>query len=234
MPRGQLILIEGLDRSGKSTQASLLASKFPQNKLIKFPNRSTPIGQLINEYLTNKQFELNDQAAHLLFSANRWELAAEIESLLNSGVFVVLDRYIYSGVAYTLAKNHADDDGTITRTATGDDKNESKSNSRSLADADWLLGPDKGLPKPDLTLFLTLDMDEISQRKGWGDERYEMVQFQAKVKNCFLRVLDTAGDPTIEVVGVGHMSIEQVAQLLWDKVEIHNANVLTDASIEYI
>ena len=50
---------------------------------------------------------------------------------------------------------------------------------------DWLLSPDKGLPKPDLTLFLTLDLEEISKRKDGGDERYELQQFQAKVKQCF-------------------------------------------------
>lgn len=95
MPRGQLILIEGLDRSGKSTQASILASKFPKSKLIKFPDRSTSIGKLINEYLTNKQFQLSDQSAHLLFLANRWELNEEIIDLLNQGILLYwIDIYI--------------------------------------------------------------------------------------------------------------------------------------------
>ncbi|EMG49518.1 CDC8 Thymidylate kinase [Candida maltosa Xu316] len=221
MPRGQLILIEGLDRSGKSTQASYLASKFPQSKLIKFPDRSTPIGKLINEYLTNKSFSLSDQSAHLLFSANRWELNHEIQTALNDGFFVILDRYIYSGIAYTLAK-HDDDD-------------ESRTISDSqLGDVDWLIGPDRGLPKPDLTLFLTLDLEEISKRKGWGDERYEMQDFQSKVKQCFLKILNTETDPSISIVDVGQKSIDEVSTLLWDVIESKNKHVLINDPISYI
>ncbi|KAK6886331.1 Thymidylate kinase [Candida tropicalis] len=222
MPRGQLILIEGLDRSGKSTQASILASKFTSSQLIKFPDRSTPIGKLINEYLTNKSFSLNDQSAHLLFSANRWELNQQIQELLNKGYFVILDRYIYSGIAYTLAKNEINDESIS-----------SGKNSKQLGDVDWLLAPDKGLPKPDLTLFLTLDLEEISKRKGWGDERYELQQFQAKVKDCFLQVLDTK-DPSICIVDVGEKNIDQVSKQLWDIIESKNKHLLIDAPISYI
>ncbi|EER33043.1 hypothetical protein CTRG_03468 [Candida tropicalis MYA-3404] len=222
MPRGQLILIEGLDRSGKSTQASILASKFTSSQLIKFPDRSTPIGKLINEYLTNKSFSLNDQSAHLLFSANRWELNQQIQELLNKGYFVILDRYIYSGIAYTLAKNEINDESIS-----------SGKNSKQLGDVDWLLAPDKGLPKPDLTLFLTLDLEEISKRKGWGDERYELQQFQAKVKDCFLQVLDTK-DPSICIVDVGEKNIDQVSKQLWDIIESKNKHLLIDEPISYI
>lgn len=221
MPRGQLILIEGLDRSGKSTQAAILASKFPQSKLIKFPDRSTSIGKLINEYLTNKTFQLSDQSAHLLFLANRWELNQEIIDLLNQGYFVILDRYIYSGIAYTLAKHkHTDSNETDTLT--------------NLSNVEWLLSPDKGLPKPDLTMFLTLDMDEISSRKGWGDERYEMVEFQSRVKQCFLDILDERNDPSVKIVDVGSKTIEQVSDLLWHVVESSKVHVLTDKPINHV
>ena len=99
MSRGAFIVIEGLDRSGKSTQAARLlerleaASKSVQ--LLKFPgkrwsetrlffasahpsalcpDRSTPIGQLIDSYLRS-QSDMDDHAIHLLFSANRWEIS---------------------------------------------------------------------------------------------------------------------------------------------------------------
>ncbi|KAI5955574.1 CDC8 [Candida theae] len=226
--RGQLILIEGLDRSGKSTQASILASKFSQSKLIKFPDRSTSIGKLINEYLTNKEFQLSDQAAHLLFSANRWELNQEIIDLLRQGYFVILDRYIYSGIAYTLAKHKGTDTSTTSTTST------SNGSLANLSNVEWLLAPDKGLPKPDLTMFLTLDMDEISSRKGWGDERYEMVEFQSKVKQCFLDILDEHNDPSVKIVDVGNKSIEQVSDLLWHVIETNNVHVLTDGPINHV
>ena len=223
MARGQLILIEGLDRSGKSTQASILSTKLSPSKLIKFPDRSTPIGKLINEYLTNKSFTLSDQAAHLLFLANRWELSQQIQDLLNQGYFIILDRYIYSGIAYTLSKNDFHDE-TISQ----------GKNKQQLNNIDWLLSPDKGLPKPDLTLFLTLDLEEISKRKGWGDERYELQQFQAKVKQCFLEILDTNKDPTIRIVDVGGKTIDQVTTQLWEIIETNKNHELINDSIQFI
>lgn len=102
--RGQLILIEGLDRSGKSTQSQILSDKLINSSLIKFPCRETKIGSIINEYLIDSNFHLLDQSAHILFLANRWELAQSIIDTLNLGKFVVMDRYIYSGIAYSLAK----------------------------------------------------------------------------------------------------------------------------------
>ena len=111
--RGAFIVIEGLDRSGKSTQADLLTKKLQglsQAKLLKFPgqfplslhlfcgstfirltlDRTTPIGKMIDAYL-RAQSELDDRAIHLLFSANRWELALVSDrecSLPKSLIFV--------------------------------------------------------------------------------------------------------------------------------------------------
>lgn len=200
MPRGTLILIEGLDRSGKSTQAQILHERISGSLLVKFPERSTNIGKLINEYLVNPQFELSDQAAHLLFSSNRWELAKTITDHLNAGNSVVLDRYIYSGMAYSLAKSRT---GTVS--------------SPEMADVSWLYGPDRGLPRPDLTLFLTLDLAELSARKGWGEERYEKEPFQRAVKTCFMEVLPSS-DESVAHVDVSGLSIEETTARIWDVV----------------
>lgn len=94
--RGNLILIEGLDRSGKSTQVLKLHTKIPNSKILKFPDRSTNIGKIINEYLTNENFTLPDQSIHLLFSANRWELYHQMLQDLNNGIAIIIDRYIYT------------------------------------------------------------------------------------------------------------------------------------------
>lgn len=221
MPRGQLILIEGLDRTGKSTQVELLVQEFiKQGKKatsIKFPDRSTPIGNIINKYLTDKSFNIPDQAAHLLFLANRWELELEIVQLLNSGHFVILDRYIYSGLAYSLAKSKL-----------------SQTTSPQLADAMWLYSPDIGLPKPDITLFLDIDVDELARRSGWGEERYESVQFQTAVKGCFHELvgfgnITNNGDTTI--VDVNNMLIDQVAERIWNQCTKLGKNSLVDHPI---
>lgn len=73
--RGKLIVLEGLDRSGKSSIANFILDLINQkHKAIpmNFPDRNTPIGKMINDFLTQK-LELSHQAIHLLFSANRWE-----------------------------------------------------------------------------------------------------------------------------------------------------------------
>lgn len=74
--RGSLIVLEGLDRSGKSSQCSRLVSYLQEKGIpveaCRFPDRSTSVGQMISTYLANES-ELDDRTIHLLFSANRWE-----------------------------------------------------------------------------------------------------------------------------------------------------------------
>lgn len=76
--RGKLIVLEGLDRAGKSTQCGRLVTRLQdlgqRVQHMRFPDRTTPIGQMINAYLTGTS-EQEDHVIHLLFSANRWEAA---------------------------------------------------------------------------------------------------------------------------------------------------------------
>ena len=103
--RGAFILFEGIDRCGKSTQSTHLAKALPNAELIRFPNRETVvwvqyrpyqriysiqqvIGQIISSYLGSSS-ELSDETIHLLFSANRWEAVAALESKLTSGTHLI-------------------------------------------------------------------------------------------------------------------------------------------------
>lgn len=72
-------------------------------KYINFPDRTTKSGELINAFLTNQQ-EFSDETIHLLFTLNRWEAKCSMENLLKSGTTLIVDRYSYSGVAYSAAK----------------------------------------------------------------------------------------------------------------------------------
>lgn len=104
--RGKFIVFEGLDRSGKSTCSRSLTEKLSlkqPTKQICFPNRTSPIGKLINEYLTNKRKDLHPNVLHLLFSANRWEYESEIKKMLEEGTNIICDRYFHSGIAYSFA-----------------------------------------------------------------------------------------------------------------------------------
>ncbi|GAV28126.1 hypothetical protein PMKS-001594 [Pichia membranifaciens] len=187
--RGALIAIEGLDRTGKTTQTERLLVKLKElnikHKLVKFPKRDTQIGNLINTYLTEKSFQLSDQAAHLLFSANRWEIIDEIKKELQGGTVVILDRYVYSGVAYSAAKG---------------------------LDFQWCLNPDVGLPKPDLTVFLQFKQSENASRTGFGDERYEVAEFQEKVKLLFENFSTNSEWSPLYVDG---LTIDQVHEEIW-------------------
>ncbi len=93
--RGMLIVFEGLDRSGKSTQVKLLNEALNStnrySEVWRYPNRNTSIGKLINSYL-NKEIEMEDHAVHLLFSANRWETVNEMIKTLSNGTNLIMDR----------------------------------------------------------------------------------------------------------------------------------------------
>lgn len=121
---------------------ALLASGRPA-KYVNFPDRTTECGGLINSFLTNKK-DFNDETIHLLFTMNRWEAKMNMEKMLKDGVTLIVDRYSYSGVAFSAAKG---------------------------LDLEWCKAPESGLLKPDLVLLLTMTASAISKRGGFGDER---------------------------------------------------------------
>ena len=107
MARGALIVIEGIDRAGKTTQCHRLVEYMKSKKSLdvsymSFPNRKTPIGKIIDGYLSSG-LDIEDHSIHLLYSANRWEVASDVSILITSGTTIVMDRYAMSGTAYSHA-----------------------------------------------------------------------------------------------------------------------------------
>ncbi|GMF15626.1 unnamed protein product [Phytophthora lilii] len=183
--RGVFLLFEGVDRCGKTTQTKLLhdvlnAAAQPA-ALLHFPDRSTAIGQSIHAYLTSSE-AMDDHAIHLLFSANRWEAAAKIERLLAAGQHIVMDRYSFSGVAFSAAKG-----------------------GMSL---DWCWAPEVGLPKPDAVVFLDVPVTQAATRADFGQERYETSAFQEKVYRNFHDIMERTSPKWHVVDATG--TIEQV------------------------
>lgn len=163
--RGVFIVFEGCDGTGKTTQTKRLVESgiLGEAKAMVFPDRTTPVGQLINQYL-KKEIDFSDQTIHLLYTANRWEVAAEMEKLLSSGISIVCDRYWFSGTAYSSAK------GTVS--------------------LEWCTAAEAGLPVPDMVIMIDIDPKLLLERKGFGEERYEKLDFQTKVRDAFLRLKD--------------------------------------------
>lgn len=97
---GKLIVIEGNDGVGKTTQIELLKESLTNEKVvvISFPVKTTHIGKILNNP------ELPPQTLHLLYSANRWEMNDKIQELLYKGYYVILERYTPSGVAHSMAR----------------------------------------------------------------------------------------------------------------------------------
>lgn len=166
--RGALIVLEGLDRCGKTSQSGRLYKYLDgQGHSVeswRFPDRNTGVGQMISSYLANKS-QLDDHAIHLLFSANRWEKRSLMEEKLKSGTTLIVDRYSYSGVAFSSAKG---------------------------LDIGWCKAPEIGLLAPDLVVYLDISPEKAAERGGYGDERYEQLEFQKKVAGSYLALRDSS------------------------------------------
>jgi dTMP kinase len=148
--RGLFVTIEGIDRSGKTTQARLLCQRLGEEALGVREPGGTEVGERVRELLKDPAVELTPESEALLFAAARAELVARvIRPALESGKVVVSDRFLDSSLAYQGAARGlgVDEVEAINRFATG------------------------GLV-PDLTLLLSLDPAVAGARAGEQD-RFE-------------------------------------------------------------
>ncbi|KAF3054032.1 Thymidylate kinase [Didymella keratinophila] len=195
MARGKLIVFEGLDRAGKTTQCQMLVEALQKEgqsvMFMRFPDRTTPIGQMINSYLSGES-EQEDHVIHLLFSANRWEAVPKITKAIEQGTTVIIDRYYYSGIVYSAAKQNP---------------------SMTL---DWCRHPDVGLPRPDLVLFLHISAEDAAARGGYGTERYEKKAMQDRVRELFEEIQGKKEGDDFVVIDAGG-SMEDVQREIQQK-----------------
>jgi dTMP kinase len=165
---GLLVAIEGIDLSGKTSLTidlrDQIVARGGKAEVIAFPYRSTTIGAALDAYLKGTS-EILPDVAHLLFSANRREIAPRIRSLMNEGVHVILDRYHYSGAAYSMANG-------LERT--------------------WCEQVDAGLPKVDILIYLDVSPCDVrslvSERLTKTAERYERHDFLEKVAQSYAQI----------------------------------------------
>lgn len=129
LPKGKIIVFEGIDKAGKTTQAKLLEKKLGSKCVrIDFPDYSTPVGKEIKQFLDGKR-NYPDEVKMMLLSANRWEKKEEIEKMVSKGTTVIMNRYYQSNLVYGISKG---------------------------LKLDWLLSLDKGMPKADLVIVIDI------------------------------------------------------------------------------
>ncbi len=197
-----LIVLEGLDGAGKSTQIErlrqLLAQRGVQSEYLHFPRFDAPVyGELIARFLRGELGAVdavNPWLVALLFAGDRADAAPMIRRWLSEGRAVILDRYVYSNVGYQCAK---------------------------LADADdrkrlqkWIIDTEYGyfnLPRPDLSLFLDVPFafterrltaqregDDRSYLQGAADIHESSLELQRRVREVYLAAAET--DPSLRVI----------------------------------
>jgi dTMP kinase len=146
---GLLIAFEGLDQSGKQTQAERLqesvVARGRECRLLSFPEYATPIGTEISKALHGER-EYAADVMQLLYVANRYERRSDIASQLAAGTVLVCDRYLASSIAYGEAQG---------------------------LDPAWLTEIQRFLPQPDLTILLDIAPETAVRRKSAGRDRYE-------------------------------------------------------------
>jgi dTMP kinase len=169
-PKGVLIAFEGLDQSGKQTQAERLKAAVEARGrkavLLDFPSYDTQIGKEIGAGL-HGQRDYGPDTMQLLYIANRYEKKPQIEALLAEGTVVICDRYLASSVAYGEAQG---------------------------LDGPWLRDVQKYLPPPDLTILLDIAPETAAGRKTTNRDKYERdLAMLSRVRESYRRQAQAPG-----------------------------------------
>ena len=177
--------IEGLDQSGKETQAKRLIPWFDARgwrvEMLGFPDYTTTIGAEIAHALRGER-HFGADVLQLLYVANRHEWKQAIDMWLEDGRAVICDRYLASSIAYGEAQG---------------------------LDPVWLAEIQRHLPQPALTVLLDIAPDVAAARKRQNRDKFEQdLAMLGRVRKSYLRqarehdwiVVDA--DNHVEVVGL--------------------------------
>jgi dTMP kinase len=178
------ISLEGVDGSGKSTQAGLLAAALgPETLQIREPG-GTDAAERIREMLADPALELDPFAELLLFSAARADLVSRvIRPAVEAGRDVVADRFADSSVAY-------------------------QGGARGLGTSHVLSLVDTAIDGlwPDVTLYLRLD-PEVGFGRAGGEDRFEAegLELQRAVAEAYDEIAQIASDRVVVVDAEGNV-----------------------------
>lgn len=182
--KGKFIVLEGVDGSGKTTLAKRIAEAVGGADLTFEPTKG-----VLGAALRSGSFgDIPPAAEALMFAADRAIHTEEIKKTLDSGRWVICDRYLGSTVAYQSA-------------SFGD-----------AADWDWLLSmQSKSVIEPDMTILLDIDPEVSLKRvnsRGEEISRFEKLDFLKKVRSAYLRLADILDYQVVDAT----MDPEKVAE----------------------
>ncbi len=191
----KFIVLEGLDGAGKSTQIKFILDWFSslnlKYKYLHFPRTETPFyGEMVARFLRGDFGDLNSVDPYLvalLYAGDRRNASQEIENALKNETYVIVDRYVYSNIAYQCAK-----------VSTNDGKNKLKN---------WILDLEfnfNKIAKPDISIFLDVPLEftknSLTKSRNGADRDYLQgkadihevsINFQMEVKNVYNDLLKT-------------------------------------------
>lgn len=194
------ISLEGIDGSGKSTQARLLAEKLGSDTLLIREPGGTDAAERIRELLADPSFDLDPFAELLLFSAARADLVSRvIRPAAEAGRDIVADRFADSSVAYQGGARELGTSHVLSLTDT-------------VIDGLW----------PDLTVLLRVD-PEVGLGRADGEDRFESegVALQRAVAEAYEEIAQVASDRVVAVDGNG--TVEEVHGRVMEAVRGHQA-----------
>lgn len=164
--KGVFIIIEGLDGSGKTTQAVLLTKKLSEsyNVFCTAEPSNGKIGTFIRESCLYGEKRIPTEAEALLFAADRIEhIQNEIRLALDEGKLVICDRYIYSSLAYQ--------------------------GSAGLS-LDWIKTINARALQPDVAFFIDVDPKRVLERLQRKKSVMETLETQQKVREVYLKFVE--------------------------------------------
>lgn len=216
--KGKLIIIEGLDGSGKSTQIEILRKRAQQTgkqvRQIKFPNYAEDSSALVRAYLAGELgnlHEINAYAASVLYSVDRYAtFRRHMKEDYDNGCIFLLDRYTTANMYHQTTKlPKAEWDSFL----------------------DWLEDLEygkMGLPKPDLVLYLDMKPQtakKLMENRYHGDESKKDLHeadfsYLLSCRDAALYAAQRCGWEVLSCCdGESPLPIDTISQMIWQKVE---------------
>jgi dTMP kinase len=199
LTKNYFITFEGIDGSGKSTQAKILVEKLQSLKLetlfLREPGGTSISEEIRSVLLNNREDEMSSRSEALLMCASRAQLTKDIISPeLKAGKWIVADRYADSTLAY-------------------------QGGGRGL-NLDWLIKLNQfatyGI-EPDLTFYIDIEPEVgFQRRKGLFSDRIESagLGFQNDIRQKYLEIVDNFGDRCVIIDG--NLCVDEISNYIWN------------------